>query len=91
MRVYHYRKITPLRVLAMALRGLSSLLLAWPWLLVLGVLFSPYSPALLIDRPDPRHTHPRAQLICTYRDFGGQFEQLHRGWCPWITISKWPG
>ena len=72
--------------LALALRGLAGLVALWPLFIVLWAIFSPVGPHVLIESPDPRHIHPKAQVICTYVGFRGRVELLHRGGCPFITV-----
>ncbi len=91
MKIYKPILIRPLRLMAMALRGLAALLSEWPLLLFAAVVVSPVGPHVLIDAPDQRHTHPQAQVICTYIGFRGRAEMLYRGGCPLVTLVDCEG
>jgi hypothetical protein len=86
MSVYQHRKIYPLRIVALLLRGLSTLLGSWGWLLMAAIILSPISPHVLIQYRETTYGTYRTQFDCEYFGSRGFVKYAPKGNCPWITI-----
>ena len=87
MRVYQHRKFFLLRLLAMGLRGLSTMLGSWAWILLAVVILSPISPHVLIQYRETSYGTYRTQFNCEYLGSRGFIKHMPvRGNCPLITI-----
>ncbi|CAA0099546.1 Uncharacterised protein [Halioglobus japonicus] len=86
MSRYTHRKVRPLRIVAMLLRGVGRLLARWPLLLLVGFLISPIGPHLRVQYTyELRGTH-RQMLDCDYLGSRGFVTYVRYGECPLITI-----
>ncbi|MEW8052899.1 MAG: hypothetical protein AB2809_21290 [Candidatus Thiodiazotropha sp.] len=86
MNIYRPRKIAPLRVLAMVLRGMVALLREGPLLLLALLILSPVGPHLRVGSPDPRHRPNETRMICDYFGSRGRVAVMRQGSCPLITL-----
>ena len=87
MSVYQHRKVFLLRLLAMLLRGLNTLLGSWPWLLMAVVILSPISPHVLINYRESTYGTFRTHFDCEYLGSRGLiYHAPDNGSCPLITI-----
>lgn len=82
MTRYAHKKIKPLRVVAMGLRGLGRLLRQWPLLLLVAALVSPVGPHLRIQYTYELRGSYRHMLDCDYLGARGIITIASYGDCP---------
>lgn len=87
MSLYTHKKITPLRVVALCLRGLVKLLNAWPLLLVIAFIASPVGPHLrwTYEYRDISRNY-RVYISCQYVGSRGMVNYMRGDTCPLLTI-----
>ena len=81
-----HKKLRPLRLVSMALRGLAGLISLWPVLLLAGVLISPVGPHLRTQHSYERQGSYKRMVDCTYLGSRGWVRHKQGGKCPVITI-----
>jgi hypothetical protein len=86
MTRYKHRKIAPLRILAMGLRGLGRLMNRWPLLLLVGFLISPVGPHLRVQYTYELRGSYRHMLDCDYLGSRGFITTVSYGECPLIVM-----
>ena len=87
MKPYTPTKIRPLRLVAMLLRGLVSLLSLWPLLLFGAFFLSPLSPHMRWQYTYEQRGDERHYIACEYLGARGFVRHVgHYGQCPFFTM-----
>ncbi|MEN8129338.1 MAG: hypothetical protein ABFS45_03915 [Pseudomonadota bacterium] len=86
MTYYTHKRLRPWRIVAMALRGLVSLLSIWPLLLIAAFFLSPVGPHLRWQYSYQLHGVHRHYIACEYIGSRGFVYDMRNGDCPLITI-----
>ena len=87
MSLYVPKKIHPLRLVAMALRGLVKLLKLWPLLVIAAIVLSPVGPYLRWEYRYQQRGPLQYFTDCTYLSIRGFVRMApNPGHCPFFLI-----
>ena len=84
---YKPRHFGPMKLLALILRGLASLLSTWPLVLIAALAFSPIGPHVLTTYQYYDLNGHKNYLTCNYLGVRGFVTRpAYGGECPFLTI-----
>lgn len=87
MSYYKPKKIKPLRLVAMVLRGIARSFSAWPLILIAAIVVSPISPHMRWNyHYQDFGSGNRIYTACEYLGARGYVSYMRDGDCPFITL-----